>query len=187
LITLQTPLKREDLRKLKAGDLVQITGRVFTARDQVYARIVGGVKPPVDMRGGVVFHCGPLVKKKRSRYEIISAGPTTSSRFDPMQLEFVRRTAVRALVGKGGVGSEVERGLRKAGCVYLAFTGGAGVLAALAVERVEGIYWREFGETEALWVLKVRNFGPLVVGVDLHGSTLYKNIHCISSCAESSR
>jgi fumarate hydratase subunit beta len=171
---LQPPLEHRELLRLKAGDLVQMSGKIFTARDRVYARVARRARPPVSLRGEVVYHCGPLVRRAGKRYEVLSAGPTTSSRLDPMQLEFVRRTGVKALIGKGGIGREVARGLRKLGCIYLAFTGGAGVLAALAVKRVEGVYWRELGLTEALWVLRVEKFGPLVVATDLRGGNLYR-------------
>lgn len=174
MMTLETPLKLKAIKKLKAGDFVQINGNIFTARDQVYSRIIKGFNPPVDMRDGVVFHCGPLVKRKGSKYEIISAGPTTSSRMDPMQLRFVKRTGIKAIIGKGGVGEDVARGLRKAGCLYFAFTGGAGVLAAQKVERIERVYWKDLGSAEALWVLKMREFGPLVVAIDTHGNNLYQ-------------
>jgi len=90
-----------------------------------------------------------------------------------MQAEFVRRTGVRALVGKGGIGEEIAAELARLGCVYLAFTGGAAVLAAQAIERVERVLWRDLGATEALWVLRVRDFGPLVVAIDARGNNLY--------------
>ena len=174
LRSLSTPLKLKDIERLKAGDLIKITGEIFTARDQVYAQVLRGKTPPADMRNGVVYHCGPLVEKKGLKYEILSAGPTTSSRLDPMQVAFVRRTGVRAIIGKGGVEEEVAEGLRKAGCIYLAFTGGAGVLAALKIQQVRGVYWKDFGEAEAFWILNVKDFGPLVVAIDLHGKNLYR-------------
>ncbi len=90
-----------------------------------------------------------------------------------MQAEFVRRTGVRALVGKGGLGEEVAVELARLGCVYLAFTGGAAVLAAQAIEKVERVLWQDLGAAEALWVLRVRDFGPLVVAVDTKGNNLY--------------
>jgi tartrate/fumarate subfamily iron-sulfur-dependent hydro-lyase beta chain len=104
---------------------------------------------------------------------VISAGPTTSARLDPMQVDFVRATGVRALIGKGGVGGEVAKNLARLGCIYLAFTGGAGALAASQVEEVENIFWEELGP-EAIWVLRVRDFGPMVVAVDLRGNNLFQ-------------
>lgn len=153
--------------------MVSITGRIVTARDKVYARVTSGAKLPLDLQGGIVYHCGPLVKLTPGGWRIISAGPTTSARLDQVQTEFVRRTGVRALVGKGGVDEEVAIQLARLGCVYLAFTGGAGVLAAKAIEKIEKVYWEDLGSAEALWVLRVKDFGPLVVAIDTHGGNLY--------------
>ncbi|MCS7131560.1 MAG: FumA C-terminus/TtdB family hydratase beta subunit [Hadesarchaea archaeon] len=174
---LKPPLDEESVRGLKVGDFVSITGRIFTARDRTYDMILKlfrtGRRMPLDLRGGVVYHCGPLARKMRGTWQVLSAGPTTSARLDHMQVEFVKLTGARALVGKGGVGEDVAKELRRLGCIYLAFTGGAGVLAASAVERVEKVLWQNLGAAEALWVLRVRNFGPLVVAIDLRGGNLY--------------
>jgi len=177
LTRLSPPLDKRDVQRLRAGQLVSITGQIVTARDRAYARGLGllraGRPLPVDLRGGVVYHCGPLARKKPSGWEILSGGPTTSARLDLVQSEFVERTGVRALVGKGGVSEEVASELARLGCVYLAFTGGAGVLAAQAIEKVERVLWQKLGAAEALWVLRVRDFGPLVVAIDAQGNDLY--------------
>lgn len=170
---LKTPLKTKDVEKLRARDLVTINGTIVTARDKVYARVIAGKKLPINLRGGVIYHCGPLAKRTAKGWQIISAGPTTSARLDPMQVEFVKHTGVKALVGKGGVGKEVADQLAKLGCVYLAFTGGAGALAASQIEGVEKVFWEELGP-EAIWVLKVKDFGPMVVAIDAVGSNLYE-------------
>ncbi len=177
LIKLRPPLTEREVTKLRAGDLVSISGTIVTARDKSYSRVLDLLRShkrlPVDMRGGVVYHCGPLVKKTPRGRKIVSAGPTTSARLDLMQAEFVRRTGVRALVGKGGLGEEVAAELARLGCVYLAFTGGAAVLAAQAIEKVERVLWQDLGAAEALWVLRVRDFGPLVVAIDTKENNLY--------------
>jgi fumarate hydratase subunit beta len=171
--TLKPPLSEKQVRGLRTGDVVKISGRIVTARDKAYLRVVSGMVFPVGLRGGVVYHCGPLAKRRGRALKIVSAGPTTSARLDDMQAAFVGRTGARALIGKGGVGGEAAKALTELGCVYLAFTGGAGVLAAKAVERVEQVFWKDLGEPEAVWVLRVKNFGPLVVAIDLHGGNLY--------------
>ncbi len=170
---LTTPLKERDVRRLRAGDLVSITGRLVTARDKAYARVVSGAKFPLSLKGGVVYHCGPLAKRTHGRWQIVSAGPTTSSRMDRLQAEFIKRTGVRALIGKGGVGEDVAGQLARLGCVYLAFTGGVGVLAAEKIEKIEKVFWGDLGAAESVWVLKVREFGPLVVAIDTKGNNLY--------------
>ncbi len=167
------PLGKRDVQKLRAGELVSVTGRIVTARDRAYARALAGGKLPVKLRGGIVYHCGPLAKQTHRGWQIISAGPTTSARLDRMQVEFIRQTGVRALVGKGGISEEVAAELARLGCVYLAFTGGAAVLAAQAIEKVERVLWQDLGAAEALWVLQARDFGPLVVAIDARGNNLY--------------
>lgn len=175
--TLKPPLSERDVKKLRAGDFIKLTGKIITARDKAYTRMLkllrSGKRPPVDLRGGVVYHCGPLVKRTPKGWKVISAGPTTSARLDEIQAEFIRRTGVRALVGKGGVGEKVVREISGLGCVYLAYPGGAGALAARAIRSVKRVLWRDMGQAEALWTLQVRDFGPLTVAVDTRGKSLY--------------
>ena len=177
MINLSPPLSGRDVKKLRVGELVKINGQIVTARDRAYLRALelfrAGKRLPLDLRGAVIYHCGPLVRKITRGWQILSAGPTTSARLDRMQVEFVRRTGVRALIGKGGVGEEVAAELARLGCVYMAFTGGAAVLAAQAIEKVERMLWQDLGMAEALWVLRVRDFGPLVVAIDTKGNNLY--------------
>jgi len=177
MINLSPPLSGRDVKKLRVGELVKVNGQIVTARDRAYPRALellrAGKRLPLDLRGAVVYHCGPLAKRAHSGWQVLSAGPTTSARLDRMQVEFVGRAGVRGLIGKGGVGEEVAAELARLGCVYLAFTGGAAVLAAQAIERVEKVLWRDLGTAEALWVLRVRDFGPLVVAIDTKGNNLY--------------
>lgn len=179
---LKPPLSDKQVRQLKAGEIVSITGQMVTVRDRAYARAIellrSGKRLPIDLRGGVIYHCGPLARETKKGWQILSAGPTTSSRLDSMQVEFVERTGVRALIGKGGVSEDVASELARLGCVYLAFTGGAGVLAAKTIEKVQKMLWRDLGVAEALWVLRVRDFGPLVVSIDAQDNDLY--VHKLS-------
>jgi len=177
-IELRLPLDCKKMKQLKAGDIVSVSGTVVTARDKAYVRALdlmrSGRKLPVNLRGGIVYHCGPLAKKTARGLKIVSAGPTTSTRLDNMQADFVRLTGVKALVGKSGVGEDVAAELARLGCVYLAFTGGAGVFAAQAIRRIKKVFWHDLSPVEALWVLDVKNFGPLVVAVDTKGNNLYR-------------
>lgn len=177
-IELRLPLNDKKIKQLKAGDIVNVSGTIVVARDMAYARALNllrlGKKLPVNLRGCVVYHCGPIAKKTARGLKIVSAGPTTSTRLDNMQADFVQLTGVKALVGKGGVGEDVAAELARLGCVYLAFTGGAGVLAAQAIKKVEKVFWQDLGTAEALWVLRVCNFGPLVVAIDVHGQNIYQ-------------
>lgn len=177
-VTLNPPLNKENINKLKAGDLVEITGTILTARDKSYEKILKitreGKDPPVDLNGQIIYHCGPLAKPAEEGPEILAAGPTTSARLDDMQIEFVENTGVRGLVGKGGVSEEVASKLGSLGCIYFSFTGGAAALAADAITSVEDLIWEDLGTAEAIWVLKVKKFGPLVVSVDTAGNNLYE-------------
>jgi len=171
---IQTPVDEKILRKLRAGSLVYLSGLLFTARDKTYRKILetlrGGEKLPVSLRNQAIYHCGPLVKKVGEGYEVLSCGPTTSSRLDHLHAEFLRKTGARLLIGKGGISQKAAREISNLGCAYLSFTGGAGALAASFVKRVKGVYWEELGP-EAMWLLEVEEFGPLVVMVDTRGGT----------------
>jgi len=180
IVRLKTPLTEREVRGLRAGDFVSLTGDVVTARDKAYAKILDYARAkrhlPLDLTGAVVYHCGPLVRRTSGGWKVLSAGPTTSARLDDVQAEFVRRTGVRGLIGKGGVGAQVAEELSRLGCVYFAFPGGAGALAARSIKSVKHVYWKELGLAEALWVLRVEDFGPLVVAVDAHGKNLYRQM-----------
>nr|AGF93087.1 tartrate/fumarate subfamily Fe-S type hydro-lyase beta subunit [uncultured organism] len=175
---LTTTLDEKNISELRAGDIVNISGKMITARDKAYERILEllreGGELPVSLEGEVVYHCGPLVSRVGGGWRVVSAGPTTSGRMDDVQVEFVERTGVKGIVGKGGMGEGVSRRVGELGCVYLGFPGGAGALAARSVVSVEDVFWEDLGVAEALWVLNVESFGPLVVGVDLDGGNIYE-------------
>ena len=175
--TLKCPLSGAAVKKLEAGDLVRITGTLVAARDKAYARILDRLRAkkqlPFKLRGATIYHCGPLVERTPEGWRVISAGPTTSARLDSMQVEFVKRTNTKALVGKGGMGADVAKGVSKLGCAYLAFPGGVGAVAARAVKSVENMYWQDLGLAEAIWMFRVEDFGPLVVAIDTKGRSLY--------------
>ncbi len=177
VIRLNAPLTRGDVSLLKAGDRILLSGTVVTARDRAHRRIIetlnSGNALPVDLTGGVLFHCGPLVRKDGPGWHVVSAGPTTSARLDNLTPEVIRRCGVRAIIGKGGMGSGTAAALRDDTCVYLAMTGGAAALGARAVRRVREVQWLDLGMPEALWVLEVEDLGPLTVAMDAHGGNLY--------------
>jgi fumarate hydratase subunit beta len=168
---LKTPLDLEELAKLRAGDVIFLSGSVFTARDQATKRLIE--KPNSIPKNSVVYHCGPLAKKEKrgARWVLVSAGPTTSSRMNALLSALIRKCGVRAIIGKGGVDAKT-RSAMKGKCVYLAAVGGCGALYAKQL-NVKSVRWLELGEPEALWKLDARNFGPLIVAVDSRGKTLY--------------
>ena len=178
-ISLRTPLTEEQVRALKVGDLVLLSGRVNTGRDAVHAHLMKH-EPPIDLRGSVLYHCGPVVAKDGDGWRVTAAGPTTSIREEPYQADIIRRFGVRAVIGKGGMGTKTLAALNDAGAVYLNAIGGAAQFYARAIDRVEGVSLLEFGTPEAMWHLEVTDF-PAIVTMDAHGNSLHKDIEAESA------
>ena len=166
---LKTPISELDIRKLQVGDVVYISGSVFTARDAAHERMLEYHKMekelPIKTYGLALFHCGPIVREANGKYEIVAAGPTTSSRMEMFEDALIENFGIRIVIGKGGMGSRTLDAMKKFGAVYCAFTGGAGALAAKAVKKVKKVEWLDLGTPEAIWVLDVEDFGPLIVAV----------------------
>ena len=177
---LSTPISEETVRKLQVNDTVYLSGTIVTARDAAHRRALRfhkqGKQLPVDLDGLAVFHCGPLMKEGADGWSVVAAGPTTSSRMEPFEDEFIENFRVRVVVGKGGMGKKTADAMKRYGAVYGAFTGGAAVLAAKAVKQVKGVEWSDLGMPEAMWILEVEDFGPLTVAIDTHGNNLFEAI-----------
>lgn len=178
---LKTPLSMEDVKKLKLGDIVYLSGLIYTARDEAHMHILEeikkGEKIPIELKGMAVYHCGPIVKKiSEGKWELVAAGPTTSSRMNSLEPEFIEKTGVRAIIGKGGMNKGVSDAMAKHGCVYLSFTGGAAILAVKGLNKVEGVYLEELGMPEAVWIMNAEDFGPLVVGITARGENMFVNL-----------
>ena len=164
-LQLRTPLRQEEVLRLRAGDHVELSGTVYTARDEAHLRMQKeGI--PFDPEGAVIYHCGPVIHKKK----VIAAGPTTSARMNEIS-GFLIEKGVRALIGKGGMGTTVKNQLRKKG-VYLAFTGGCAALASSHM-KLKGVYYEDLGMAEAVWKLELDRL-PLVVGIDAHGNDIFE-------------
>ncbi len=178
--SLRTPISESDVRRLRIGDSLFISGVIFTARDQAHRRALEvarrGDSVPFSLKGMAVFHCGPIVQKKNGDWEVVAAGPTTSARMDSIEGEFVERFGVRIVVGKGGMGNKTAEAMKRFGAVYSDFTGGAAVLAAKSVKKVRGVEWLDLGAPEAVWIFEVENFGPLTVAIDSLGQNLHTRI-----------
>jgi fumarate hydratase class I len=173
-ITLRTPLTEEQVRALKVGDIVLVTGQMNTGRDAVHAHLMKH-DPPIDLHGSVLYHCGPVVARQGEGWKVTAAGPTTSIREEPYQADVIRRYGVRAVVGKGGMGAKTLAALKEAGAVYLNAIGGAAQFYARAIDRVDGVSLMEFGTPEAMWHLTVTDF-PAIVTMDAHGNSLHKDV-----------
>src|SRR5215216_1650904 len=173
-VMLRTPLTEEQVRSLKVGDVVLISGRAYTGRDAVHHHLMTH-EPPVDLRGAVLYHCGPVVKKEGERWTVTAAGPTTSIREEPYQADVIKRYGVRAVIGKGGMGPKTLAALKEHGAVYLNAIGGAAQYYARTITSVDGVSLLEFGTPEAMWHLTVKDF-PAIVTMDAHGNSLHKDI-----------
>jgi len=171
---LTTPIKDEDLLDLKVGDVIYLTGRLVTCRDVAHRRLIEqGRELPVNLEGGAIFHAGPIVRKKgENDFEMVSIGPTTSMRMEKFEREFIKKTGVKLIVGKGGMGPETAAGCQENIAVHAIFPGGCAVLAATLVEEIEGAEWQDLGMPETLWINRVREFGPLIISIDTKGNNL---------------
>ncbi len=175
---LTTPIKSEDLADLKIGDVIYLTGTLVTSRDDVHTRLVKqGKALPVDLKGKAIFHAGPIMvpdAKSGSGYRVVSIGPTTSMRMEKFQKEFIEETGLKVIVGKGGMGPKTTEGCQQEKALHCVFPGGCAVLAAHCVEEVEDVQWMDLGMPEAMWVMRVKEFGPLIISIDTHGGNLFE-------------
>jgi fumarate hydratase class I len=177
-VALNAPLDEDTVRSLKVGDVVLLSGRVYTGRDAVHAYLMKH-DPPVDLRGAVLYHCGPVVKKEGEAWRVTAAGPTTSIREEPYQADIIKRYGVRAVVGKGGMAGRTLEALKEHGAVYLNAVGGAAQFYARCIDRTDGVSLMDFGTPEAMWHLWVRDF-PAIVTMDAHGNSLHKDLEADS-------
>jgi len=173
-VVLTAPLSAEKMRTLKVGDVVLISGEMFTGRDAVHAHLMKN-PPPVNLEGAVLYHCGPVMLKEGEEWHVKAAGPTTSIREEPYEHEVLRRYGVKAVIGKGGMGAKTLAAMKDCGAVYLNAIGGAAQYYARTVEQVLGVSLLELGIPEAMWHLRVKEF-PAIVTMDAHGNSLHAKV-----------
>jgi len=173
-VALRAPLTEEQVRSLKVGDVVLISGECFTGRDAVHHHLMSH-EPPADLRGAVLYHCGPVMLKEGSEWKVKAAGPTTSIREEPYEATVLERYGVRAVIGKGGMGPKTLAAMKQFGAVYLNAIGGAAQFYARTVKKVLGVDWMELGIPEAMWHLEVENFAAIVT-MDAHGNSLHAKV-----------
>ena len=175
---LNTPVSSDDLKDIKVGDVIYLNGHIVTCRDVAHRRLIEyGRELPVDLNGGAIFHAGPIVRKiegQEDKYEMVSIGPTTSMRMEKFEKEFIKKTGVKVIVGKGGMGPNTEAGCRENKAIHCVFPAGCAVIAAETVEEIEHAHWMDLGMPEALWVSRVKEFGPLIVSIDAEGNNLFE-------------
>ncbi|MDO9046031.1 MAG: FumA C-terminus/TtdB family hydratase beta subunit [Methanobacteriaceae archaeon] len=182
---LDTPLSKEKIDDLKAGDVVYLSGTIFTARDRAHNRIIQE-GAPYDLKGSVIFHAGPIIKMDDTleksdndldmpNAKMIAVGPTTSTRMNPFQSEVIDM-GVKAIIGKGGMDENTSNALIRNKAVYLAAVGGCAALYVNTIKKIKNVFWLDLGVPEAIWELEVEKFGPLVVAMDSKGANLYEEI-----------
>lgn len=176
MIELNTPIRDEDINQLKTGDVIAISGQIFTARDQAHKRILEE-GAPIDIEGAVLFHAGPIIQEEDTdsdepKYRMIAVGPTTSMRMNPYEADVLDMGA-KIIIGKGGMDDSVREALKRNNAVYVVATGGCAALYVDKVNEIKGVNWLDLGMPEAIWDLEVISFGPLIVAMDSHGNSLY--------------
>lgn len=175
---LTTAIQNEDLERLSIGDIIYLNGYLLTCRDDVHHRLIKQQKKlPVDLAGQAIFHAGPIMQEiegEPGKYRVISIGPTTSMRMEKYEREFIAQTGLKLIVGKGGMGPDTAAACREYKAVHAVFPGGCAVLAANCVEEVEAVKWLDLGMPEAIWVMRVKEFGPLIVSIDTRGNNLFE-------------
>jgi fumarate hydratase subunit beta len=178
---LQAPITEAQVRQLNCGDAVYISGLVHTMRDMGHRRAVDmlarGERLPFDLEQGVLWHCAPIVKKTPAgKWQAVSAGPTTSSRFTYLGSELIKKLQIRCTIGKGTMLTKAVETMRDTGSCYLNSTGGCAALYAEKIEEVADVFWTDLGLPEATWVLRVRDLGPLIVGIDCNMNSIFEKV-----------
>ncbi len=182
-IKLETPFTEEKIRRLKVGDMVEITGKLFTGRDAMHKYVYDGGKLPVSLENQIVYHCGPVVIEENGKWVVKAAGPTTSFREEPYQWKLIQDLKLKGVIGKGGMGKKTLEACKAFGCCYFHAVGGAAQVLAEKIVKVNGVYMmEEFGSPEAIWEFEVKDF-PVVVTMDSHGKSLHEDILNLSTTA----
>jgi fumarate hydratase subunit beta len=175
------PIDNATARELEVGDILFLTGVIFTARDKAHLLMMdkqlSGEGIPFDPSQMALFHCGPVVAKQDGGWKVIAAGPTTSIRMESFEDKILEMFRPPIIIGKGGMADRTQAALESVGAVYAHYTGGAGALSAKQIESVEGVEWLDqLGMPEAVWFFKVKDFGPILVTMDSAGGNLYKEL-----------
>jgi fumarate hydratase class I len=190
---IQIPIDESEIRSLKVGDVVSLSGIMVTARDAAHKYMVETfvegepegedleMQPILEelLQGGVVYHCGPVVAKEGDEWKFVAAGPTTSIREEPYEADVIARFGVRGIVGKGGLGPKTLKACKEHGCAYLHAVGGAATFIADSVEKVLAVHREDLGTPEAFWVIRVKDF-PVVVTMDASGTSLHEEVRAAS-------
>lgn len=178
-IRITTPISLGQIQSLKVGDVVLLSGSVHTGRDNLHHHLLTH-DSPVDLKGGALYHCGPVALKKGDGWMINAAGPTTSGREEPYQADIIKKFGLRMVIGKGGMGAKTLAALKEHGAVYLNAIGGAAQYYTKCITSVDGVDFLDFGIPEAMWHLHVKDF-PAIVTMDSHGNSLHADVEQASA------
>ncbi len=174
-VRLTTPISEKDIISLKTGDIVYVSGRVYTARDNAHMRALKEKRFPANLKGYALFHAGPIVKEYvLGKWSIVCVGPTTSSRMNQVEPDFLDAFKPSIIIGKGGMDSKVTDALKRNNAAYLSMTGGCAASGSKQITRIKEVFWLDLGMPEAVWVFEVNELGPLVVAIDSRGNSLYQ-------------
>ena len=176
---LQTPLSLGVVKSLRIGDLVSITGSFFSCRSKFHVKLLRSNAPvPPEIAGiNVMCHMGPIMRREAEGWRPVSGGPTTSFRMDGFGPAMIKKLGLRAIIGKGTMGEKVMAAMRDEGCIHISTIGGFGNSFASAIDKVLSVnYLEEFGMLEAVWVFKVKEWGPYLVDIDTTGANYFKQI-----------
>ena len=177
---ISTPVSAEDIAALHVGDVFYLDGDFVTGRDSVHGRVVYEEQVlPVDIKDKVIMHAGPIVNiingdSPAPGYEMISIGPTTSMRMERFEYEFIEKTGVRIIIGKGGMKEKTAAACKAFGAIHCVFPAGNAVVGASCVEEITAVHWLDLGAPEAVWCCRVKEFGPLIVTIDQTGRNYFE-------------
>lgn len=176
IVNLQTPFDETQIRKLKAGMLVSLSGQLYTGRDRFHKHVASGGNCPIDLRDGGLYHSGPVIVHRAGKWHVRAAGPTTSMREEPYTAQLIEQLGMRVIIGKGGMGAATCAACQKFGAVYLLAVGGAASKIAESIDSVDDVHFlEEFGAAEAVWDIQVSDFQALVA-IDTHGRNLLDEV-----------
>lgn len=177
---LQLPLEKEEARNLKLGEIVTVSGKIFTGRSRFHIRAIeNNILPPIDFASvNCFFHVGPVMRKEGDEWKIVSIEPTSSIRFERYSADVVRKLNLRTIIGKTTMGRRTAEALRETGGVYLSKIGLCGNMLGTQVKKVHDVFFlEELGKTEACWVMEVENFGPFFVAIDSNGRSYFEDMN----------
>ncbi|MBI2303606.1 MAG: fumarate hydratase C-terminal domain-containing protein [Chloroflexi bacterium] len=184
---LRTPISRDQVDRLHLGDIVYLSGRIFTIRDWSHQRIARYLEEdklgevPFSLKDLAVLHCGPVIEEiGAGQWRPVSVGATSSSRFSPFVAPLLRAMGPRLIIGKGTLTQEAINGLVEHGAAFLQAVGGCAALYGSQITKVVNNYWPEFGMVDSVWEFEVENFGPLSVEIDCRGRSSYQELRRVT-------